>query len=102
MSLSRRQLLHTSWHALMGLAVAPLGVQALLRVPDDRRHLQRNPHMVANKEASMATVAITQNTDIEKALKEALGHLPVQALVRGSSSPSNPTKRLPRQAQPVE
>ena len=31
----------------------------------------------------MATVAITQHTDIEKALKEALGHLPVEALVRG-------------------
>jgi uncharacterized protein (DUF362 family) len=82
MSLSRRKFLNTSMHALMSLTLAPLGVHALLGLPYDQRRLRNNRHMVANKEASMATVAITHNSHIEIALKEALGHLPVEALVR--------------------
>lgn len=83
MFLFRREFLKTSVQGLIGIALPPLGVEPLLLWPVDQTALQQNSHFVANKETRPATVAITQNHHIEHAIKEALAHLPVDALVRG-------------------
>jgi uncharacterized protein (DUF362 family) len=83
MILFRREFLKISTQAVIGFALPPLGVRPLLLSPVDHTALQQNSHLVADKEAGMATVAITHHHHIEHAIKEALGHLPVEALVRG-------------------
>ncbi|WP_447980482.1 DUF362 domain-containing protein [Candidatus Nitrospira bockiana] len=83
MSLSRRKFLNTSLQALLGMAVTPIGVQALFRVPDGPPPLEQNLHHVSTQETRLTPVAITQDREIEAAVTAALEHLPVEALVRG-------------------